>query len=159
MSKVTKRSIGARLNEKGLEVLSNLRKTLHIKPRRPVSQDQQFRLWLDQQSKLAALKGEDTYEEFTDFGVDEDFELPANSPYELVYDPISGKEVLPAEKIWLDQKRAEWTAQEAQKRKAERAKKEQQSAFEDYVTKREQAKNSPKKTRKPAPEFPEDDGE
>lgn len=120
MSKQIKRSIGARLNEKGLEVLSSIKKAVHVKVRRPVSEHQRFRQYLDAQSKAAAMAGEDTYEEFMDFGPDDPSEFP-ESQYELVVDPRTGKEMLPAEKIWLDQRRAEWERSEKEQRKRERA--------------------------------------
>lgn len=153
MAKQIKRSIGARLNEKGLEILDTVAKTLHIKPRRPVSQDEQFRRWMHAESARAAREGEDTYEEFTDFGVDDDFELPPDSPYELVYDPLSGKEVLPAEKIWLDKKREEWTVAERKKREADKAKKAEADRIADYVTKAQNSNTAPKSKKAPKPQM------
>lgn len=155
MSEIKKQSFGARLNEKGLEVLSKVKKAVHIKIRRPVSEHQRFRQYLDAASKQAALAGEDTYEEFLDFGPEEDFTGP-ESPYELVYDPRTGKEILPAEKIWLDQQRAAWEAQEREKRKAAQAAKKQaeESADNDYVTPPKKKNN-----KKAAPEPQNDDWE
>lgn len=143
MSKQIKRSIGARLNEKGLEVLSNIKKAVHVKIRRPVSEHQRFRQYLDAASKAAALAGEDTYEEFMDFGPTDPSELP-DSPYELVYDPISGKEVLPAEKIWLDQRRAEWEKAEKAKRKAARPEPVPDSNYVSEPKKQKSIKKAPK---------------
>lgn len=130
MAKEIKRSIGARLNEKGLEVLSNIKRAVHVKIRRPVSEHQRFRQYLDAQSKAAALQGDDTYEEFMDFGPEDPRDLP-DSPYELVFDPRTGKEMLPAEKIWLDRQFSEFQALEREKAKERKA---EQSAPSDYVT-------------------------
>lgn len=155
MSTRQKPPFGKRLNEKGLEVLSKVKAAVQIKLRRPVSEHQRFRQYLDQQSKLASMAGEDTYEEFIDFGPEEDFTGP-NSPYELVYDPRTGKEVLPAEKIWLDQQRAAFDAAEAEKRKQARLARQQSPAPDDYVT---PAPTAPKNSRKAQLQPQNDDGE
>jgi len=150
MSTRQKPPIGKRLNDKGLEVLSKVKAAVQVKLRRPVSEHLRFRQYLDQQSKLAAMKGEDTYEEFIDFGPEDPTELP-NTPYEVVYDPRTGKEVLPAEKIWLDRQMAQFEAYEAEKRRKAR---EQKQARPDYVT------EAPKKKSKKADTvIQEDDGE
>nr|QJB21719.1 MAG: hypothetical protein [Microvirus sp.] len=154
MEKNEKRSFRARLNEKGLEVLSDIKKAVHIKLRRPVSEHQRFRQYLDAASKAAAAAGEDTYEEFMDFGPTDPKELP-DSPYELVFDPISGKEVLPAEKIWLDRKRAEFDEAEKLTRKAEAQRKaEMLSAQAPQASPGPQPK---KKSKQPAQPSDEDD--
>lgn len=131
MSQVKKRNFGARLNEAGKEVLSKVKKAVHVKIRRPVSEHQRFRQYLDQASKQAALAGEDSYEEFIDFGPDDDGVMPISS-YELVFDPRTGKEVLPEEKIWLDKQMAAFEANELKKRKAANA--ARASAPNDYVS-------------------------
>jgi len=97
------RNVFNRLSSKGKEILSNIPKTVSIKLRKPVSEHQRFRQWLDSESKAAALKGRDTYEEFMDFGVDDEPNI--SSEYELVFDPHSGREVLPREKMFLDAQR------------------------------------------------------
>lgn len=155
MSTKQKPNFGKRLNDRGLEVLSKVKTAVHVKLRRPVSEHERFRRYIDAQSKAAALAGEDTYEEFMDFGSDEDF-VPT-SQYELVVDPRTGKEVLPAEKIWLDQQRAAFDQAEALKRKAVREEKAKAFRESDYVTQPEPA--HPKKSSKKAPFIPHDDQE
>lgn len=152
MGDVKKQSFGARLNSKGLEVLSKVKKAVHIKIRRPVSEHHRFRQYLDQASKQAALAGEDTYEEFINFGPDDEGVMPESS-YELVYDPRTGKEVLPEEKMWLDKQMALFEAQEREKRKLQRdaLKKKAEQPESDYVT------QPKKKNNKKAAIDPQDD--
>jgi len=101
-----KPSVYKRLSDKGREIISKIPRTVNIKIRRPVSEHQRFRQWLDAESKSAAMKGQDSYEEFMDFGVDSP-DTP-RTEFELVFDPRTGREMYPKEKAWLDAQRAEY---------------------------------------------------
>lgn len=112
--KTTLNSKMRRLTQRGREIISNIPKTISVKIRRPVDDHERFRRWLDAESKLAAVKGTDTYEEFMYFGVDED-EVPS-SQFEVVFDPRTGREMYTHEKQWLDAQRAEYDKAQRQKR-------------------------------------------
>lgn len=152
MDKNKKPSVFGRLNQKGQEVLSKIPRVLNVPFRRPVSEHQRFRQWLDAESKAANAKGRDTYEEFMDFGVEEP-DLP-NTQWELVFDPRTGREMYPAEKMHLDAMRAKWDQEQAQKRPDKRQRIQNESAAEQplpskEVPKIEQTKKAPKQKTEP----------
>lgn len=107
-----------RLNQFGKEILSRKPTKMVVPIRRPASEHQRFRQWLDAESKNAAREGKDTYEEFMDFGP-EDVEDYIPTPYETVYDPLLGQEIYKKEKEWLDVQRHRY--EQALQRKREDA--------------------------------------
>lgn len=76
-------------------------------------------------SRHALEQGFESFEEAEDFDVDDDFD--PSSPWELEFDPVSGKEMYPQEKALLDKARQEFQDLD---------KKQKKQRFFDWFTKK-----------------------
>jgi hypothetical protein len=85
-----------RLNEEGHEVLSSKPMSLPSGMKRPETTAETIqRLVRGELSRVAARQGAETFEEADDFDVGDD--LDPSTPYEMVFDPVLGRDVTPAD--------------------------------------------------------------
>lgn len=147
MSK-TKRN--ARLNEKGQEVLDPNPVAVPVGFRKPPSLHEMIAKYVRAASEDAKNRDMDTFEEADDFEVGDDYD--PQSPWEMEFDPLLGKEVTRAEKAYLDQQRSLFDAQLSEKittqRKSKNSRKENEEESLHEEVPRSRNKNSSKRVSK-----------
>jgi len=86
------------------ETLDNTPVSLPVRLTRPLSEYDRFRnIIRTELSQQAASQGLETFEEADDFDVQDDFD--PKSPWELEFDPVTQKEMLPSELAMLNNER------------------------------------------------------
>lgn len=93
--------------KKGYEYLDPVPKSASLGFKKPPTLQEMIKQMVQSENWRRAMdqQGMETFEEAEDFEVDDE-ELPIKSPWELQYDPETRKEMLPAEKAFLDKHRS-----------------------------------------------------
>lgn len=82
---------------------------------RPLSIQETIAKYIQTANYVAQMSGAETFEEAEDFDVDD--EMDPSSPWEREFDPLSGKEMYRGERRFMDQSRAEFDRQYAERLK------------------------------------------
>lgn len=105
----------------GKEIMNSVPMEMPIGFRRPLTMAEQIaQATRHEVSMWAAARGAETFEEADDFDVDDD--VDPTSPWELEFDPHTGKEYSKEEKAFLDKKRQEFEYFVAESKKRSRHK-------------------------------------
>lgn len=96
-----------RLNAEGHETLDPRPVEIPAGFKRPDTLAEQVqRLVRNEFSEMASAQGFETFEEADDFDVEDDDEIDVNTPFEVEFDPVLGREVTPAD--FADAEKAEY---------------------------------------------------
>lgn len=107
----------------GKEIFDPTPVAVPVNWKKPRSIQQMMAKYLADANEYAKREGLETFEEAEDFDVGDD-EANFESPWELDFDPISGKEMYPAQKKALDAERERFDKIVKAKRKASKKKTE-----------------------------------